>query len=152
MARSKEIKAHRLKIGRPGLAKFLGNLEAVVMDKIWARHGATVKEIWNEMVDEAQQRKQHPPAYTTILTVMQNLEKKGLLVSERIGKQNFYTPCCSKKDFLKKSVRATIEELLKDFPDYVLATLLPDENAHLSQEEIEVFRKVIDQKLKQNNE
>lgn len=152
MARSKEIKANKLKIGRPGLAKFLGNLEAVVMEKVWARHGATVKEVWSEMVEEAQEKNQHPPAYTTILTVMQNLEKKGLLVSERIGKQNFYTPCCTRNDFLKKSVQATIDELLKDFPDYVLATLLPDGNTQLSQEEIEVFRKIIDQKLKQGNE
>lgn len=137
----------RVHVGSPGLAKFLGALEAKVMERVWARGGATVREIWEEFVQEAERRGEHPPAYTTILTVMQNLERKGLLEAQRRGKQNFYRPCCEREEFIRQNVERTVTDLLRDFPEYVLATLLPPE-ADLGDEELERFRKLLQERLK----
>ncbi len=148
MKRSNQITTKRIRVGSQGLAKFLGELEAQVMEEVWARNGATVREIWNELSKRAKLQNRHEPAYTTILTVMQNLEKKGYLQAERRGRQNFYTPCCGKEEFLRENIQRAITDLLKDFPEYVIATLLPQESEKLSPEELEKFRKILEQRVR----
>ena len=145
--RRKRTPSKHVRVGSPGLAKFLGELEARVMERVWDRGGATVREVWEDFVREAEARGEHRPAYTTILTVMQNLEKKGLLEAWHRGRQNFYRPCCEREEFIRQNVEKTVTDLLKDFPDYVLATLLPPE-AELSEEEVERFRKLLEERLK----
>lgn len=63
----------------------LGQLEATVMDRMW-RHGdsLTVREV----VDALQ--RERSIAYTTVMTVMDNLHSKGLLARERIGRAYAY--------------------------------------------------------------
>jgi len=52
----------------------LGDLEAQVMRRIWARgEPATVRDIVGDL------RRERPIAYTTVMTVMDNLRKKGWL-------------------------------------------------------------------------
>jgi len=64
-----------------------GELEAVIMDRLWTRREpATVREI----VDELRQHREI--AYTTVLTVMDNLYKKGWLRREPAGRAHRYTP------------------------------------------------------------
>ncbi len=148
MNRSNRIPAKRIRVGSQGLAKFLGELEAQVMEEIWAREGATVREVWSELSRRARQENRHEPAYTTILTVMQNLEKKGYLRAERRGRQNFYTPCCDREEFLQENIQRAITDLLRDFPEYVIATLLPKESSKLSEEEREKFRRLLEQRVR----
>jgi len=152
MNRSNRISTKRIRVGSQGLAKFLGELEAQVMEEIWARGGATVREIWTELSRRARTEKRHEPAYTTILTVMQNLEKKGYLRAERRGRQNFYTPCCDREEFLQENIQRAITDLLKDFPEYVIATLLPTESSKLTPEELEKFRKILEQRVRAESE
>lgn len=56
--------------------RVLGELEAQVMHRIWARAGAvTVRDIVDDLQND------RPIAYTTVMTVMDNLRKKGCLPS-----------------------------------------------------------------------
>lgn len=55
------------------LLKILGPLELEVMKVIWIRKEATVQNVLTEL------NKQNDYAYTTIMTVMNRLDKKGLL-------------------------------------------------------------------------
>jgi predicted transcriptional regulator len=58
-----------------------GELEAVVMDRIWNRDGTTtVREIFDELAAERE------IAYTTVMSTMDNLHTKGWLARERDGK------------------------------------------------------------------
>jgi hypothetical protein len=64
-----------------------GELEAVIMDRLWAwGRPASVRE----MVDDLQNGRQI--AYTTVMTVMDNLYRKGWLRRHRDGRAWRYEP------------------------------------------------------------
>lgn len=65
----------------------LGELEAVVMDHMWAVDDAlAVREVLERM------DRQPPLAYTTVLTVMDNLYRKGFLDRDKDGRAWRYRP------------------------------------------------------------
>ena len=103
--------------GRPGLRKLLGDLEADVMEAVWSHGDAavTVREI-HEAV--AQRRE---VAYTTTMTVMGNLAKKGLLAVEKVGKAHSYRATQSQSAFTEAAVGRIVNELMKDFSGPAIA-------------------------------
>lgn len=65
----------------------LGELEAVVMEHLWSSDQAlAVRDVLERMDREP------PLAYTTVLTVMDNLHRKGFLVREKVGRAYMYRP------------------------------------------------------------
>lgn len=86
----------------------LGELEAAVMDLMWSAPGdSTVREVL-ERID-----RRPPLAYTTVLTVMDNLYKKGFLIREREGRAFRYAPVKPREDYTAD----LMEELLADSGD-----------------------------------
>ena len=65
--------------------RVFGELETVVMDQLWSLGGtATVREIFERLnADRA-------IAYTTVLSTMDNLYRKGHLTRDRVGKAHRY--------------------------------------------------------------
>jgi predicted transcriptional regulator len=74
--------------------RVLGHLEAKVMDVVWSS-GTPVAV---RQVHEAL-RSSHPVAYTTVLTVMDNLHGKGMLDRDRDGRAYLYTPTLAREDY-----------------------------------------------------
>jgi predicted transcriptional regulator len=72
----------------------LGELEAVIMDRLWER-GSSV--LVREMVDDLHSSR--PLAYTTVMTVMENLHRKGWLRRERDGRAWRYEPTGSRSGY-----------------------------------------------------
>ena len=71
-----------------------GDLEAVVMDHLWSQDApATVRTVLDG-IETAR-----PLAYTTILTVMDNLHSKGFLAREREGRAYVYRPTRSRAEY-----------------------------------------------------
>jgi predicted transcriptional regulator len=71
-----------------------GELEAAVMQLMWDRGApATVRDIVNEL------RQQREIAYTTVLTVMDNLYKKGWLRREPAGRAHLYTVVATREEY-----------------------------------------------------
>lgn len=103
---------------KPGLRKLFGDLEAEIMDIAWSHpdQWMTVREIL-EILNQGQ--KQY--AYTTIMTVMGNLAKKGALVSEKEGQAYRYQPSMSREDYTQSMVGKILDELMGDFSEPVLA-------------------------------
>lgn len=65
----------------------LGQLEAAVMDRLWSwGRPALVREVLEDL------QRDREIAYTTVMTVMENLHRKGLLSRERQGRAYSYTP------------------------------------------------------------
>lgn len=63
----------------------LGQLEAAVMDLLWAwERPALVREVLEDL------QRDRKIAYTTVMTVMENLHRKGLLTRERDGRAYRY--------------------------------------------------------------
>lgn len=72
----------------------LGQLEAQVMRKIWARSGpVTVRDIVADLQPDRR------IAYTTVMTVMDNLRKKGWLRRQEDGRAYRYEPAVSSEEY-----------------------------------------------------
>lgn len=81
-----------------------GNLEAVIMDRVWDHEDpVTVREIFDELAEERQ------IAYTTVLSTMDNLHRKSWLRRERSGKAYLYTPSMSREQRSAKLMREAFE-------------------------------------------
>lgn len=71
-----------------------GELEAAIMDRLWELgRPALVREVAEGL------RPDRPPAYTTVMTVMDNLFHKGWLRRERDGRAWRYTPTRSRSGY-----------------------------------------------------
>src|SRR5271155_2091991 len=81
-----------------------GELEAVVMDRIWNRDGTTtVREIFDELAAE------RTIAYTTVMSTMDNLHTKGWLARERDGKAYRYWPTLSREQHSARLMREALD-------------------------------------------
>ncbi len=79
-----------------------GELEAVVMDRLWARGQATVRDL----VDELQREREI--AYTTVMSTMDNLHRKGWLVRQRDGRAFRYWPTTSREEYSARLMREAL--------------------------------------------
>lgn len=78
-----------------------GELEAKIMDRLWARdEPATVREILEEL-----RAGRRVIAYTTVMTVMDNLHTKGWLQRERDGRAYRYRPSESREHYVAELMR-----------------------------------------------
>jgi predicted transcriptional regulator len=81
-----------------------GELEAVVMDRIWHRDGTTtVREIFDELCAERE------IAYTTVMSTMDNLHTKGWLARERDGKAYRYWPTLTREQHSAQLMRDALD-------------------------------------------
>jgi predicted transcriptional regulator len=72
----------------------LGELEAVIMDRLWEwGRPAPVREVLDDL------RKDRTIAYTTVMTVMENLHRKGWLRRHRDGRAWCYEPTGSRSGY-----------------------------------------------------
>jgi predicted transcriptional regulator len=70
----------------------LGQLEAVVMDRLWSwDRPVAVREVLQDL------QRDRPIAYTTVMTVMDNLHRKGFLSREMDGRAYRYRPAQSRE-------------------------------------------------------
>jgi predicted transcriptional regulator len=92
-------------------------LESEIMEELWARSEATVREVQEAL----NARSDKIRAYTTLLTVMTRLDAKGLLVRRRAGRLDVYAPAMSRDDYLQARAEAEVQALVEDFGDLALA-------------------------------
>ena len=72
----------------------LGELEAVIMDRLWEwGRPALVREMVDDLRDD------RPIAYTTVMTVMDNLRKKGWLRRRQEGRAYLYEPAVTSEEY-----------------------------------------------------
>jgi predicted transcriptional regulator len=82
-----------------------GDLEAEVMHRVWAHDGpVTVREIFEDM------RTQRTIAYTTVMSTMDNLHRKGWLNREKDGKAYRYTAVASREEYSARLMREAMAE------------------------------------------
>jgi predicted transcriptional regulator len=82
-----------------------GELEAAIMDRLWVRGApATVREV---LADLQQER---ALAYNTVLTVVDNLFKKGWLSREPDGRAFRYAPTVSRAEYGARQLRHALDD------------------------------------------
>ena len=95
----------------------LHELEAEVMDEVWAKGEATVRTVMQAL--NARTCKER--AYTTYMTIMARLHKKGLLVRRREGKTDFYTPAYERERYMALRAGSEVENLVAQYGDAALS-------------------------------
>ena len=71
----------------------LTKAELHLMNILWDKGKATVQQMHDVLAEPK-------PAYTTTLTVMQILTKKGIVDFDRVGKAYVYKPVLSREDYI----------------------------------------------------
>jgi BlaI family transcriptional regulator, penicillinase repressor len=95
--------------------------ELLIMKVVWERGSATVRDV----CDFISQKK--PTAYTTILTLMQILEKKGALLRKRIGRSYLYSPIFSRRQATRNQVNDLLVRFFDGNPSKLIETVLENE-------------------------
>src|SRR5271166_412675 len=88
----------------------LGELQKSVMETIWELGEATVGQVRDRLDREPE------PAYTTILSVMQKLEKAGWLTHRAQGRSYVYVPTRSRDQAGTTSLRTFIDRVFRGDP------------------------------------
>lgn len=103
------------RIKRAAAGDALGPLESAVMDRIWKRGPATVRDLVDDL------SRTRDIAYTTVMTVMVRLHGKGLLQRERTGKNYVYRASFSRDEHRARLTRDLARDLVSQFGDAALA-------------------------------
>jgi predicted transcriptional regulator len=81
-----------------------GDLESVIMHMVWDRRGpATVRELFDEL------RRERSIAYTTVMSTMDNLHRKGWLARAKEGKAYQYTATASREEYSARLMREALD-------------------------------------------
>jgi BlaI family penicillinase repressor len=101
----------------------LGELQLAVMQVLWSSQAATVHEVLAAFPPERK------PAYTTILTVLRNLEKRGLVTHDTAtGTRMFrYRPLVTAEQTRRDILRDVLERLFDGSPALLVSHLLVSE-------------------------
>lgn len=86
-----------------GLASVFGALELRVLEALWRRGAATVRDLRSDFP---------AAAYTTLMTTMERLHKKGVLDRQKSGRAFVYRPVSSRQDLESGLVTRAIQPLL----------------------------------------
>jgi BlaI family transcriptional regulator, penicillinase repressor len=107
----------------------LTRCELQIMKVVWDEGALTVKEVCQIL------SRHKAIAYTTVLTFMQILERKGALSHTRSGRAFLYKPILSRPQATRNHVRDAIERFFDGCPEKLLADVLSNEV--LSPEQLE---------------
>lgn len=100
--------------------KALGFLELKVMKMIWKKEKCTVRNVMEDL------REEKSLAYTTVMTVMDNLYKKGFVKRVKVKRAYHYLPKAPENLFIRSSILKTFQSLISEYGKLtVLASLIP---------------------------
>lgn len=123
--------------------KTLTKAEEQVMQILWELKEGVVKQVIEGF-------KENKPAYTTVATVLNVLEKKGFVSSKKIGNTNLFTPAVSKQEYTKVQFSSLLKNYFNgSFPK--MATFFAKEN-NLGMEELEEMLKLAESELDKEKE
>jgi len=113
------------------------NLELQVLAVLWEQGPATARQVLEALPDKKER------AYTTVLSVMQVMEKKGLLKHKADGNRHVYSPTVRKGEILGPFLRSLVANLFSGSATHALQHLLA--NAKVSTAELTEMRALLDE-------
>jgi predicted transcriptional regulator len=121
-----------------GLRKVFGELEAAIMECLWARGQGTVSEVFKAITAHRE------VAYSTIRTVMERLAEKGYLRCDSHQRAYLYTPIQSQDDFLRQVGQTVLGGLLQDFGETFATHLLEETVRHCDLDDLDRLQALIE--------
>src|ERR1700719_850616 len=107
----------RSKPRRESAPPSLHELEAEVMEELWSQREATVRTVMESLNERTSKKR----AYTTYMTIMARLYRKGVLARRREGKTDIYAPKLDRDEFMASRARAEVEGLVAQYGDVALS-------------------------------
>jgi len=105
------------------------------MKIVWRTGHASVRDVYEAL------RRERPVAYTTVLTMMKILERKGHLKSRVEGRAHIYTPVRTQQRVLADMVREFLNRVFNGSAEPLVQHLVRD--GQLSESELrEILRQV----------
>lgn len=106
----------------------LGPLEERLLDELWQRGNATVRELIETSCADI--------AYTTVMTTLDRLFKKSLLSRESEGRAFRYAPRVTREDLHREAAGEAFRQLIEASPESslplsYLVEILTERDAHL---------------------
>jgi BlaI family penicillinase repressor len=120
----------------------LGEVQRTVLEIVWQRGEASVHDVRRQLA-----RGRRKLAYTTVLTVMQKLEKAGWLKHRAEGKSYVYTPTRSREEAGAGSVRQFVRRVFAGDAVAMFQHLIRESD--LSDEELGTLRRMIEERRKE---
>jgi predicted transcriptional regulator len=100
----------------------LGPLEAELMRVLWKRGPSLAADV--ERV--VNRRKSQPLAYTTVLNVLLNLEKKGVVDHTVEGRAYRFAPLLTEAELRKRQAQSRTRDLLDLFADEAVSAFVSE--------------------------
>jgi predicted transcriptional regulator len=97
----------------------LADREAEIMEVLWDAGPSTVAEVKGRVPDEL--------AYTTVLTILRNLEAKGYVTHDSDGKAHRYSPLIERDAARRSALQAMATKFFKGSTAMLLTHLVADE-------------------------
>jgi len=109
--------------------------ELEIMKVVWDREAATVREVYETL------REGRQIAYTTVMTMMNVLEKKGHLRKKADGRSFVYRPTKPRRQVIGAMVREFVDRVFGGSAEPLLVHLVEQE--HLDAEDLDALAKRI---------
>ncbi len=96
----------------------IGSLEADILAVVWEQGRTTVREVYETL------RERRQIAYTTVMTVMNNLVKKHLLDQDKSNIAYVYTPAIPGREVAQTVLDSVVMRLLRGQYNVALSQIL----------------------------
>jgi predicted transcriptional regulator len=113
----------------------LTEAELRLMRLLWVRGESAVADLVQALPDDT------PLAYTSVLTTIRILEKKGYVLHRQVGRAFLYTPCVAEHEARQSEIRHVLQRFFGNSRERLVLSLLGDANA--TPEELERMKKAI---------
>jgi predicted transcriptional regulator len=105
------------------------------MEVLWEHGPSTVAEVRDQLADAL--------AYTTVLTILRNLESKGYVAHDEEGRAHRYSTLVERDVAQRSALQALTEKLFKGSTELLLTRLVADRK--LSKSETDRIRRLLDE-------
>ena len=101
-------------------ARALTTQELEIMKVVWDRGSATVRDVYEAL------RAQRPIAYTTVLTMMKVLDRKGYLETDRGERAHVYKPSLPRQRVVGDMIREFVDRVFNGSAEPLVQHLVRD--------------------------
>src|SRR4051794_12485618 len=115
--------------------------ELEALKVLWDRGEVTVRDLADAMNASAKQDRLEKLAYTTVLSLLQVMEQKGLVSHRRVGKAYVYVPRAERQSTIRRMARSFLEKVFDGAVDEYLVHAL--ESKRLSPDELDELQAML---------
>ena len=126
-----------------GLASIFGALELRVLEALWRRGNGTVRDLCDDFP---------AAAYTTLMTTMERLHKKGVLHREKSGRAFIYQPVSTRAELESGLITRAIQPLLSSDSARPVLSCFVDEVSRHDERLLDELERLVQEKRRQQGE